>query len=662
MQPTAYPIPYDKLAACWQGFVATGRVPNLDGFQPDPAIIRSWQRCKPRQDARATPQLVMQEARSLMTVMNAQNNLVTMALPYLEDMHQFVEGSGCTILLADSTGCIVALTGDPDAVRWAETQGFKQGVFWSETYQGTNGIGLALVDAMPSQVVGPEHYFKAHHGLTTTAAPIHHINGRILGAVAVVNRAEDAHPHTLGMVMTASRAIASQLQTEIYLEEANYRLTELRTMFSAIAAGVIAWNQNGQINHINNRAGEMLNIDPVAAMGQQLEDILELPLIMQRAIQRQQALKETEVTLRVGENQLRTSVTLHPIMDGNNVPTGYIALLRPIEELRKLVHQQVGSRATLTVDNLPMASNRMRPIIRQIRMAARAEAPVLLHGEVGVGKNHLAHIIHNDSPRANNPFISINCRAIPLELMVTEFLGYEKEGGHGQPSKFELAHGGTLVFDQIDSLSLEMQEALLHVINTGYVMRLGSTYPIPVNVRIIATTSADLERAVAEGNFSTDLYYRFGVFNIHIPPLRERVEDIPFLVRRYLDRIAQENNSPNQIAIEQAALDALCQYPWPGNVRELESALERAFNNKRGNIIRLSDLSDTIRRGRLVTPRSPLAAPVLTVTEAEREAILRAGWASHGKITEMARLLGMSRTTLWRKMKQYDLTPEDFRT
>jgi DNA-binding NtrC family response regulator len=303
----------------------------------------------------------------------------------------------------------------------------------------------------------------------------------------------------------------------------------------------------------------------------------------------------------------------------------------------------------------------MRSVLRQARIAGRGMAPVLLIGEGGVGKNPLARAIHNDSDRANQPFLAFNCRAIPHELMLSEFLGSDRSAQEMRPSKFELANGGTIVFDQIENLSLAMQEALLHVIETRHVMRLDGLQSIPVDVRIIATTSTNLEDLVASGSFVPDLYYCFGVFNIKIPPLRERKDDIPFLTRRFLDRIARRDRTVGHIEIEESALEILCDYPWPGNVRELESALEQAYNLAEGPRIGAANIPKHIRWGRVLTTSSPRALPVLTAAEAEREAIIRAGIACNGHVTEMASQLGIGRTTLWRKMKAFNLTPADFK-
>ena len=176
----------------------------------------------------------------------------------------------------------------------------------------------------------------------------------------------------------------------------------------------------------------------------------------------------------------------------------------------------------------------------------------------------------------------------------------------------------------------------------------------------MASTAANLEQLVAEGSFARQLYYAFGVFNFYIPPLRERLEDIPLLVDLFLERKSQ--NDARSIHIDDDTLTTLRHYPWPGNIRELENALERAVNHNEDGNIQVIDLPEIVRSGRVINAKSPAPQPVMTTTEAEREAIIRAGWACEGKVTEMAQHLGIGRTTLWRKLKRLNISPEQFKS
>jgi transcriptional activator for dhaKLM operon len=382
---------------------------------------------------------------------------------------------------------------------------------------------------------------------------------------------------------------------------------------------------------------------------------------MEEAIQYNLELHDAELSIESEStgHRINALVNLRNI-SGQDEPVSHIAMLRPIEQVRRMVHQQYGNQATLKLDDVFAQSNSMRPVLRQARIAARGTAPVLLNGEGGVGKNHMARAIHNAGTRAAKPFIAIDCQAVPRELLVSEMLGYGQDAEHrDRPSKFELTHEGTIFLDRIESLSMDMQTALLQIIETGHVMRLGSQYPIPVDVRIIAATSVDLDEVVAQGTFLAHLYYRFGVFTLNIPPLRERSEDIPLLATRFLTRHSKPDEEP--VELTDAALDVLCRYPWPGNVRELEMVLERAVYFSQHGKIDVPHIPEVVRNGRVVTGSSPKAQPVLSVTEAEREAIMRAGLANSGNMTAMAKQLGIGRTTLWRKMKRYDIDPLIFK-
>jgi transcriptional activator for dhaKLM operon len=255
----------------------------------------------------------------------------------------------------------------------------------------------------------------------------------------------------------------------------------------------------------------------------------------------------------------------------------------------------------------------------------------------------------------------MNCRALSGDKMVEELVGSEKSvSGFGRPGKFELANGGTLLLGQVESLSLEAQSALLHLIETGYIMRSGSNNPMPIDVRIIGTTSADLERYVTEGRFSRSLYYSWSIFNIRIPPLRECLDDIPFLVEQFLTRAGERLERP--VWIEEEALSVLCLYPWPGNGRELEHALERAVYHNQDGWITVFDLPEVVRNGRVMVTDTPQPQPLLSAAEAEREAIIRAGYAFEGNINEMVEYLGLSRTTLWRRLKEMHVTAEHFKS
>lgn len=663
MQPPAFRSHESPIEEIWDILVRRGRFDDPVREQLDPAILRSWRRCSPRLDPLTRPHPNRLHDDAFRNVLATRFDILAIARPFMEDIHQFVEGSGHVVLLTDGAACILETFGDKEICASLEEVGLQRGVYWNEGNVGTNGIALALQEAMPIQVTGSEHYVKLYHDFCCSAAPVHDVSGRIRGALAMIGRQNRSHSHTLSTVMAAARAIENQLQTDLYLQEANRRLTELRSVFSAISEGVMSWTNDGKITHINEQAGQIMGVQPRSVLGRHVDEVFALPASIADAAHAGKTLHDIEASIGVDTRTVDCLISVRPILEGARGPVGSLMTLRPIERVHQLVHRLVGAEATLTLENVLGDSDDIREARRRARLAARGRAPVLLHGEDGVGKNPLARAIHNESERAHGPFISINCLAVPHELMVSEFLGHEggplnETHSDGRPSKFELADKGTLFLDEVEHLSLEMQAALLQVIDTGHVMRLGSTRAIPVDVRIIAASSSNLEAEVEDGNLRSDLYYRFGVFMIEVPPLRDRVEDIPVLVKRFLDR---SRHAGRHRKISDEALEILMQYPWPGNIRELENVLERALVHADSDCLTPKNLPNTIRSRRALTPDSPKPQPVLSFAEAERQAIIRAGYAYNGKIMKMAEKLGIGRTTLWRKMKQFDLDPDRFK-
>jgi transcriptional regulator of acetoin/glycerol metabolism len=253
MQPSSYPIEFGILRNYWRQFMESGYINEIDTFQFDPAVLRSWQRCVSRLDSKATPRPNMIKGAALATLMRSQSELMSVAIPFMEDMHQHMEGSDSAIMLTDAAGCVMAIEGDMSARSMVHSRNLGVGAYWSEGNLGTNALGIALLSAMPMQVVGSEHYFQQFHDFTTTAAPIHDVNGRNIGLISVINLAIKSTSHTLSLVMAVARAISNQLQANLYLSEVNHRITELRTLLGTISEGVISWDSNGNITILIHR-------------------------------------------------------------------------------------------------------------------------------------------------------------------------------------------------------------------------------------------------------------------------------------------------------------------------------------------------------------------------------------------------------------------------
>jgi two-component system response regulator HydG len=299
-------------------------------------------------------------------------------------------------------------------------------------------------------------------------------------------------------------------------------------------------------------------------------------------------------------------------------------------------------------------SQGMRAAVEVTLRAARADTPVLLLGESGTGKELLARLLHSRSPRAEGQFVAVNCAAIPETLLESLLFGHRKgsftDAREDQPGLLRVADGGTILLDEIGDMAPALQAKLLRMLQEREIQPIGAPAPVKVDVRIVASTHRDLESLVEEGRFRRDLYYRLNVIAISIPPLRERPDDLVPLVAHFLRKHGGRNGREHA-KISVAALEALSRHSWPGNVRELENAIERALVLGRADRIELEDLPESLR-GRGVPGPDVDLGPLAKV---EREHIMRTLQSVKGNKSAAARLLGLDRKTLYRKLEAYGL-------
>ena len=351
-----------------------------------------------------------------------------------------------------------------------------------------------------------------------------------------------------------------------------------------------------------------------------------------------------------------------------------VLTLRKAEERERLRRENARLRARLAqldadtdgIGALLVRSEGMRAVARTARKVAPFKTTVLVLGESGVGKELVSRAIHDLSPRVGGPFVAVNCGAIPEALLESELFGHVKgaftDASADKRGLFEEAQGGTLLLDEIGELPVSLQVKLLRALQEEEIRRVGSNQPTPVDVRVIGATSRPLEQMVEEGSFRQDLYYRLNVMTIDVPPLRERRDDIPPLVDRFLERINERLGT--QIGgLTPAALKRLLAYDWPGNVRELENTLERAVVLTEGDMIEVAELPERVREGRRTRGfmvELPLSDDDLSVKRAqrhvERELILRALELTGGNRTHAARLLDLSHRALLYKIKDFGLS------
>lgn len=453
--------------------------------------------------------------------------------------------------------------------------------------------------------------------------------------------------------------IASKVREHEKAEEISLMAKELETVVDSIDIGLISTDDRGNILRYNSIANEMLQLVSSKDSNRNVTSINDFSFIKE-ALLNNSYNENKEFEYLIKRNRCRGIYNIKPIKINDKI-TGYIITLSKMKEIIKVVNDVVGINSVTTFDDIIGESKEINSVKSYAKRISFGSSTVLIQGESGTGKELFARAIHFNSDRINNPFIPINCSAVPENLIESELFGYEegaftgaKKGG--KIGKFELAHKGTIFLDEIGDMPIHMQTKLLRVIQEGVVSRVGGNSLIPIDVRIIAASNKDLEEAVRDGAFREDLYYRLNVIPIHLPPLRERLDDISILSNRFLQSFNSKLNRDIQ-GFSDDVLSLFMDYHWPGNVRELENVIEYSVNMSSHQIIMLDDLPKKLK-DIPYNQEEATSSKVYQLCELERREIIKAlklfGNNKAG-IERAAQELGISRATIYRKMKLYSI-------
>jgi transcriptional regulator with PAS, ATPase and Fis domain len=455
------------------------------------------------------------------------------------------------------------------------------------------------------------------------------------------------------------------------LVDLKQQLEMMKLILDSIHNGVMITDANGYVTHFNRPYGEFLGVDPVAQIGKHCTKVIEntrmhivaktgVPEINQSHLIKGQRMVVQRIPIK---KDGRVIAVFGQVMFKNVRDVGRLAKRLSLLESKVEHYEQelISLRSTRhTLESIVGDSGVMQTLKKEALKAAATQYPVLITGESGTGKELFAQGIHHASARRVYPFVRINCSAIPKDLLESELFGYEKgafTGAHsgGKPGKLELAKHGTVFLDEIGDLPLPMQPKMLRVIEDREFERIGGTSVIRSDFRLIAATNQNLEEMLADRRFRKDLFYRLNVIPLHIPPLRERREDILPLVRHFLNQAAEEAFLP-EITLDPDAEDIFRSYHWPGNIRELSNVLERILSSLEGNTIQLSDLPFYLYRSRKIASKLSAVSIRDVQSRAEKEAILHALRLTRYNKSRAATMLGIHRTHLYKKIKKYGLT------
>ncbi len=605
-------------------------------------------RCNPHQK-RLTPEQLEER-------LEQNRDFLDIATHQIGELYQFVAGAGFAVNIADKEGYILHIIGDKPILKTLSAGNCCPGYRWTEKDVGTSVLSLALERKIPVQINDDEHFCRRGHGHTCSASPVFGMDNELIGVISMSGDAERVHPHTLGMVITAARAIENQLRIQKTSKELRLQNNYMLAIIDSIDSGVLAIDKNGIINKINNQGKKILRLkEPLEGIA--LFEVFGNQFSIDAMMQPEFEFVDREVFLHNHNRVMQLLCTAKPIFDAAGKIQGSIIVFNEIKRIRKLLNDMVGLHARFTFEDISGVSPSIQEAKRLAMIAAASSSSVLLLGDTGTGKELFAQAIHNYSVRKERPFLVINCGAIPRELLESELFGYA-EGSFtgsrkgGRPGKFELADGGTVFLDEIGEMPADMQVKLLRVLQTGEVGRIGEHKSISVDVRIIAATNARIKHEIHQKNFREDLFYRLNGFPIKIPPLRGRKEDIVHLAKHFLDRSSTIAKKPG-LEFTPEAESKLVNYHWPGNVRELENIVERAVN-----------LADGKRIGPGILDISSVAGAMLDIgntpgshlEELEKQAILKILEELKFNMSRSAKTLGISRATLYNKIKKYNLT------
>ncbi|WP_424768484.1 sigma-54-dependent Fis family transcriptional regulator [Paenibacillus sp. sgz302251] len=524
-----------------------------------------------------------------------------------EQMNVGIKQSGQMALFINSEGTIIHTVGDADFSHRASAVQLQVGANWAEGRKGTNAIGVALAERKPVRVHAEEHYFSSNRFLTCASAPVFNSIGELIGVINISGKQEHYHAYTFTLACMA----AFSLQNKILLEESKQEhlitLRELEHTAQSHTLPLLSLSRDNRILRANNAAIRIVGSDAIGK---------EFTKVDGFAIE----------TIHNNHQRIWQSVSIHK--QATNEPRLYT------------FKDIIGTCPTI-IQKKELAQK-----------AALTDFPVLLLGESGVGKELFAQSVHTASPRTAEPFIALNCSAIPDSLIESELFGYARgaftgANKDGNAGKFEAAHKGTIFLDEIGDMPLRAQAALLRVLQEGTITPVGSAKNKSIDVRIIAATNKDLAAEIKVGRFRADLYYRLKGIHIILPALRER-SDILVLAQHLLLKL---NGHP--LALTEKAQAMLSGYSWPGNIRELSGILMQAAFLADGKTIDAEHLSleQSDEAAQENTGESQL-----TLKETEIAAIKKALKAAEWNLSKAASQLKIGRTTLYRKIEEYGIS------
>lgn len=621
-------------------FLGNGEVP--EGLLPE-SIRRSWKRCVKTGLAIDIKTEIERADQGVMSELRERNaSLLAQAQPEMENLYAHIMNTQSMVILSDSGGTILHAMGNPDFMGRAQRVALQPGASWREEITGTNAIGTALVEKSPVFVGGAEHYFERNTFLNCSASPILDPAGHVIGVLDISGDHRQPQEHTMALVRMSAQMIENRLFNAHFAHEITLHFHTRPEFIDTLWEGIAVFSQEGRLLAVNRSGAFQLGLKK-NQLGIAFEQLFGMGFVQFLDVAR----KEPQSHILLLQNGIR----LH-------VKTTVGQLGTAISSIPRLVPQAPAE--VLPLDRLDSGDALMHKVVSKAKLALGHDIPILIEGETGTGKELLAQAIHNSGPRRQAPFVAINCASIPEGLIESELFGHE-EGAftgarrRGAMGRVQQADGGTLFLDEIGEMPLPLQARLLRVIQEREIVPLGGNKPVQVDIAIISATNCRLLERVTKGEFREDLYYRLNGLRLSLPALRERSD-----LKELINLILHEKLGRPQVRIEPAVLALLQRHPWRGNIRQLCNLLRSALIFMEGNELRLEHLPEDFveelqAQGGI---SSQLEMDSADIASTESALIRRALELHKGNMAAAARHLGISRATVYRKMKRLGLSQQ----
>jgi len=527
---------------------------------------------------------------------------------------------------------------------------FAEGIVINKEFFGTTSVELSLARNEEIEVIGsdPSSQLK---DWACASSPIHDSKGNIYGVISLTSKKNNYPDYGLGIISALAQAVEKEVMWREISENLKLSKKYLDIISKGTKDGIICLDEEAKILYMNEAAGEILHVDMKNSLGRFIVDIVDFNPVILSVFKTHEGYTDREFIIDSplwGTLHFIKSAVV--VRDEKGNFAGAVDFFRKIGRVRKFVTSYIGAQAKFNFSDIIGTSPKLKEAIRISKIASKSNSNVLILGETGTGKEMFAQAIHYEGLRKKEPFMVINCGAIPRELAESEFFGYEPgtftgADKKGRPGKFELANRGTIFLDEIGEFPLGLQVKLLRVLQERSITRVGGARSIAVDIRIIAASNKDLSKEADNENFRKDLYHRLNVIQINLPPLKERTEDIPILVNYFVEKLSRKLQK-NIAKIDDSFIEPLITYNFPGNVRELENIIERALNICKDNELNISHLSNEIIKNNF---------SLKSIDEIKRESLIKALQDTKWNISKTAKILQITRPTVYSHINKWNI-------